>query len=118
MYQECRSGQVDGLHRVECCAGEDEDEQEKRFAFFRQASSSSQELTAANNQACNYAGQRVKSDLQEARFAVTYQDELDEISLVKNAYFIQDRIQYLNSMVVPASKIRIVRQGALDTIHV
>jgi hypothetical protein len=110
-------GQVDGPHRMICAEQQDEEEeQEKRFAFFRQASS---QLTAANAVVnCNHAQQRVESDLQQARFAVTYQDELDELNLVKNAYLIQDRIQYLKSIVVPASKIRIIRRGALDTIHI
>jgi hypothetical protein len=108
-------GQVDRPHRI--C--EDEEEQEKRVAFFRGQPSTSQ-LTTANEVVDwnDHAHQRVQSDLQQARFAVTYPDELDELFLVKNAYLIQDRIQYLNSIVVPASKIRVIKQGALDTIHV
>jgi 2-succinyl-5-enolpyruvyl-6-hydroxy-3-cyclohexene-1-carboxylate synthase len=110
------SGHADRPHRLVCCTAEDEEEQEKRFAFFTRQSS---QLTTDDEVVdFHHAQQLVKSHLQQARFAVTYQDEQDELSLARNAFLIQDRIQYLNSIVVPASKIRIIRQGALDTIHV
>ena len=67
--------------------------------------------------ACNNRIFKNENPDHEARFALSYAEELQELSQVRSAYLLQNKNSALSSIIIPASIRTVVRSNERDQLH-